>query len=126
MLSIALLLFSWRGMVEKDRWSNRMLKISFWGFNGGLLLMMVGTLFPVGLLQVWASFSKALWIARDASFFETPIVMTLTAFRVVPDLIVIILGVLPLLYFLFTTYRHLKPVGIKEGESVWDRLGVQL
>ncbi len=126
MLSIALLLFSWRGMVEKSQWSNRVLKISFWGFNGGLLLMMMGTLFPVGILQGWTSFSKALWLARDASFFERPIVMSLTGFRVVPDLIVIILGVLPLLYFLFATYRHLKPIGIKEGEAVWDRLGVQL
>jgi nitric oxide reductase subunit B len=126
MLSIALLLFSWRGMVEKGQWNNRILKVSFWGFNGGLLLMMVGTLFPVGVLQVWTSFSQALWVARDASFFERPVVMTLTAFRVVPDLIVIILGVLPLLYFLFATYRHLKPVGIQEGESVWARLGVEL
>lgn len=126
MLSIALLLFSWRGMVDKAHWDNRMLKISFWGFNGGLLLMIVASLFPVGVLQAWVSFSEALWSARDASFFERPIVMTLTAFRVVPDLIVIVLGVLPLLYFLFATYRHLKPVGIKEGESVWERLGVEL
>jgi len=44
----------------------------------------------------------------------------------IPDLTIIVLGVLPLAYFLFTTYRHLKATEIKEGESVWNRLGVEL
>jgi len=34
--------------------------------------------------------------------------------------------VLPLAYFLFRTYPHLKAEEIKEGESVWERLGVEL
>jgi len=41
-------------------------------------------------------------------------------------LIIIILGVLPLAYFLFTTYPHLKAVEIKEGESVWEKMGIEL
>jgi nitric oxide reductase subunit B len=44
----------------------------------------------------------------------------------IPDLIIIGLGVLPLAYFLLTTYPHLKAAEIKEGESVWDRLGIEL
>jgi nitric oxide reductase subunit B len=39
---------------------------------------------------------------------------------------IIILEVLPLAYFLFKTYPHLKAAEIKEGESVWDRLGIKL
>jgi nitric oxide reductase subunit B len=35
-------------------------------------------------------------------------------------------GVLPLLIFLFKTCPHLKAVEIKVGESVWQRLGVEL
>ena len=65
-------------------------------------------------------------MARDAAFFERGIVVFLGTIRIIPDLIIIVLGVLPLLYFLFTTYPHLKAVEIKPGESVWDRLGVQL
>jgi len=34
--------------------------------------------------------------------------------------------VLPLAYFLFKTYPRLKAVEIKDGESVWDRMGIQL
>jgi nitric oxide reductase subunit B len=45
---------------------------------------------------------------------------------VISHLIIIVLGVLPLAYFLFKTYPHLKAVQIKEGESVWERLGVEL
>lgn len=126
MLSIALLLFSWRGLVDKAHWKNGILKLSFFGLNGGLLLMSLGTLFPVGIMQAWVSFKDGLWVARSASFFERTAVMTLGNLRVIPDLIIICLGVLPLAYFLFTTYPRLKAVEIKEGESVWERLGIEL
>lgn len=43
-----------------------------------------------------------------------------------PYLIIIVLGILPLAYFLFITYPHLNVVEIKEGESVWERIGVEL
>ncbi len=65
-------------------------------------------------------------MARDASFFERAAVVTLGNLRVIPDLIIIVLGVLPLGYFLFTTYPRLKAAEIKEGESVWERLGIEL
>ena len=35
MLSVALLLFSWRGLVDKAYWKDGILKLSFWGLNGG-------------------------------------------------------------------------------------------
>jgi nitric oxide reductase subunit B len=46
--------------------------------------------------------------------------------RVIPDLMIILVGVLPLAYLLFKTYPYLKSHEIKEGESVWDRLGIKL
>ena len=126
MLSIGLLLFSWRGMVQKEYWNDRILKISFFGFNIGLLLLTLGTLFPVGILQAWTSYKEGLWVARDASFFERDFVRFIGMVRIIPDLCIIVLGVLPLAYFLFKTYRHLKAREIQEGESVWKRLGIQL
>jgi nitric oxide reductase subunit B len=126
MLSIALLLFSWRGLVERNHWNNRPLAISFWGLNGGLLIMILATLFPVGIAQVWTSYKEGLWMARDISFFERPIVAILGQLRIVPDTIIIVIGILPLVYFLFKTFPHLKAQEIKEEESVWDRLGIDL
>jgi len=126
MLSIGLLLFSWRGLVDKAHWDDKILKISFFGLNGGLLLMALATLFPVGVLQAWTSFKEGLWAARDAAFFEGGFVHFLGTIRIIPDLIIIVIGVIPLAYFLFKTYPHLKATEIKEGESVWERLGVEL
>jgi len=126
MLSIALLLFSWRGLVRRESWNDRLLGISFWGLNGGLLAMTLLTLFPVGITQAWTSFSEGLWVARDASFFERPIVAFLGQLRIIPDTVIIVLGVLPLVWFLFRTFPHLKAQEIREDESVWERLGVEL
>lgn len=125
MLSIALLLFSWRGMVEKAYWNDRLLKISFFGLNGGLLFMSLVTLLPIGILQAWISYRDGLCIARDASFFERTFVTFLGNIRFVPDTIIIVVGVLPLAYFLFKTYLHLKPVEIQEEESVWQKMGIK-
>ncbi len=124
MLSIALLLFSWRGLVERRYWSDRLLKISFFGLNGGLLLMVFVTLFPVGIVQAWTSFRQGIWAARSADFFERPFVEFLGNIRLIPDTVIIVLGVVPLTYFLFKTYRHIKAERIEEGESVWERLDV--
>jgi len=126
MLSIGLLLFSWRGLVERGHWNDKILKLSFWGLNGGLFLLTLGTLFPIGILQTWVSFKHGLWVARDASFFAKGFVQFIGTVRVIPDLMIIVLGVIPLAYFLFKTYPHLKASEIKEGESVWERLGVEL
>lgn len=126
MLSVALLLFSWRGLVEKEYWKDGLLKLSFWGLNGGLFIMAFFTLLPVGLIQTWTAFKNDYWVARSADFFEKGSVVFLGTFRAIPDTIIIVLGVLPLAYFLITTYPHLKSAEIKDGESVWERLGIEL
>ena len=123
MLSIALLLFSWRGLVKREAWDDRLLKVSFWGLNAGLLLMTLGTLFPVGIMQTWTAYKDGLWAARDASFFEGGFVQLIGTIRAVPDLTIILFGVIPLVVFLFKTYPKLKAQQIAEGESLWDRLG---
>ncbi|MDZ7413169.1 MAG: cbb3-type cytochrome c oxidase subunit I [candidate division KSB1 bacterium] len=126
MLSIALLLFSWRGLVSKAHWNDRLLRVSFWGLNGGLMLMSLATLLPVGVMQVWTSFKEGLHVARDASFFERGPVMVLGQVRVIPDLVIIVLGVIPLACFLVTTYTKLKAPALKGGDSVWKALGTEL
>jgi nitric oxide reductase subunit B len=126
MLSIALLLFSWRGLVDRKIWCDRPLAISFWGLNCGLFIMTVFTLLPIGVAQAWTSYKDGLWMARDASFFERPLVSYLGQLRIIPDTIIIVLGVIPLVYFLFRTFPHLKRQEIKDEESLWDRLGVKL
>lgn len=110
MLAIAVILFSWRGLAEQNAWNDRILQISFWGLNGGLFLMFLTGLLPLGLLQVWHAYDNGFWWGRSAAFYELPIVQTLGNLRIIPDTIIIVIGALPLLYFLITTYPRLRKV----------------
>jgi len=114
MLAIALILFSWRGLVENKYWNDRILKLSFWGLNGGLFLMFLTGLLPIGLVQVWQAYDKGFWWGRSAAFYESPLIQTLGNWRIVPDTIIIVLGALPLLYFLLSTFPRLRAVQSQE------------
>lgn len=94
--------------------------------NLPIVNLTLGTLFPVGIYQTWISYRDGLWLARDASFFFRDLVHFIGTVRVIPDLLIILLGVVPLLIFLVKTYPKLKAVEIKEEESVWERLGIEL
>jgi len=111
MLAIALILFSWRGLVENRHWNDRILKASFWGLNGGLALMFTTGLLPLGLMQVWHSYDKGFWYARSAEFYNLPAVQAVGNWRVVPDAIIILVGAFPLLWFLLSTFRRLRRPG---------------
>lgn len=110
MLAIALILFSWRGLVETKYWNDGILMVSFWGLNLGLVLMFLTGLLPIGILQVWHAYDQGFWWGRSAAFYEMPIVHVLGTWRIVPDTIVIVLGALPLLYFLVSTFPRLRKV----------------
>jgi nitric oxide reductase subunit B len=109
MLAIALILFSWRGLVENRHWDDSTLRLSFWGLNGGLFLMFLTGLLPIGLYQVWHSYDVGFWFARSAAFYDLPAIQALGNWRIVPDTILIALGAFPLLYFLIKTFPRLRP-----------------
>ena len=117
MLAIALILFSWRGLVENRYWNDAALKLSFWGLNGGLFLMFLTGLLPIGLYQVWYSYDVGFWYARSAAFYELPVIQALGTWRIVPDTIIIVLGAFPLLYFLIKTFPRLRQVGSLGGKK---------
>jgi nitric oxide reductase subunit B len=111
MLAIALLLFSWRGLVEGKHWSDKVLKFSFWGLNIGLAMMFLTSLLPIGVLQAMVAYKDGFHVARSAEFWQMPVVRALAHWRLVPDLVIIVLGALPLLWFILTTFPRLRKVG---------------
>ena len=119
MLSISLMLFTWRSLIKNHAWSNKLLMVSFWCMNGGLLLMTLGTLLPVGILQTLKAYTDGTWLARSADFYSNPTVLLLGTWRMVPDTIIII-GALSLLVFLFKTYPSLKQVGYEPEEPLFE------
>lgn len=119
MLAISLSLFVWRGLVQSDKWNDKLLRISFWGLNGGLAAMFLLTLLPVGVLQVVQAYSVGLWAAKSHTFFETPTVQLLGQLRIVPDSIIILLGAVPLGLFMVMSLRHFRKAEVKDGEAIF-------
>ncbi len=116
LLAIGLLLFSMRGIVTKEGWDERLLKFAFWGTNVGLLVMFVGTLLPVGILQVLDNIQNGFWHARSDAFWNQPLIQVLGQFRILPDFM-IIAGSTGLLLFMLKAITKLKPAEVKAGEQ---------
>ncbi|MEF2148595.1 nitric-oxide reductase large subunit [Aquilutibacter rugosus] len=87
MLAIGLMLFCMRGLHGHQKWSNSILRASFWSFNIGLMLMALLTLLPMGVLQLNAALEKGYWYARSAEFTNTAIFDVLVWMRMPGDLI---------------------------------------
>jgi nitric oxide reductase subunit B len=118
MLAIALVLFVWRGLVDPAHWRDRWLKVAFWGLNGGLFLMFIMALLPVGIMQFVASYTDGMWLAKSAEFFNRPIIQLLGNLRAIPDTILIVFGAFPLAWFSLDAYLHMKQVSVRCGEEI--------
>jgi nitric oxide reductase subunit B len=70
MLAVGLALFCVRYMAPPERWSDRAAKISFWSLNIGLAWMVFATLFPLGLLQLYASVNQSYFDARTTEVLD--------------------------------------------------------
>ena len=108
MLGIGLMLFCLKGLATHQSWNTKVLGFSFWAINLGLVLMVVLSLLPMGLLQTWASVEHGMWFARSAEFMQTPTMQTLRWLRVAGDTL-FATGILALGWFV---------VGLKTGWSL--------
>jgi nitric oxide reductase subunit B len=98
MLGIGLMLACLRALMPGIEWKDGMLRFSFWALNGGLFLMCVLSLLPVGLMQTWASVEHGYWYARSQEFLGTPTLQTLRWLRIPGDT-VFALGAVALVIF---------------------------
>ena len=98
MLGIGLMLFVLRSMYRKQKWNDKLIKFTFWTLNIGLLLMVVLSLLPVGLMQTFASVNEGMWYARSAEFMQQPVVNVFKWLRIVGDTI---FGIGTITLFLF-------------------------
>ncbi len=108
MLGIGLMLFVLRDLNTDVVWKTKSLKIAFWGMNIGLILMVLLSMLPIGLLQTLASVKEGLWYARSAEFMQQDHMVILKWLRSIGDTVFAI-GTVALVWFVF---------GLKGGWSI--------
>jgi len=120
MLAIALALFVWRGLVRPEHWREGLLKVAFWGLNGGLAAMFAVTLLPIGIIQFTTAYKHGLWLAKSAHFYNEPAVQFLGNIRIIPDSVLILLGAVPLAVFTGIAFFHMKQCSEGVCKTVFD------
>ena len=97
-LGLGLLLFCLRAMKPELIWKERPIWFAFWAINIGLMLEIVLSLLPVGLMQTYRSVAVGYWSARSSEFLQTDLMQTLRWLRMIGDTI-FALGAISFVYF---------------------------
>ncbi len=106
MLALSLLVLAIRQVLADGEWkrTEKFIRLSFWGLNIGLALMVICNLFPGGVLQLLDVLKNGYWHARSPEFLNWRVMNLIEWIRMPADLIFIILGVIPLLFAVGRTY----------------------
>lgn len=109
MLGVGLMAYVAREITAEALWPRveKCLKVSFWGLNIGLAMMVVLSLLPNGLLQLWDVIENGYWHARSVAYTGSPVPKLLEWMRTPGDLVFIFAGALPLSWGLWLAYRDL-------------------
>ncbi len=109
MEAMALTVMAFRQVLSDDQWARpeKYVRVSFWGLNAGLALMVVGNLFPGGVLQFYDVLVNGYWHARSLAYTGQPFVRLVEWLRMPGDLVFIFLGVVPMVIAALLTYRSL-------------------
>jgi nitric oxide reductase subunit B len=107
-LSIAGILFALRFLVAPEIWNPRLVKLSFWSINLGLVLMVILDLFPAGIHQLFTVMDQGYWFARSQEFLQSAPFQTMTWLRIVGGSVFLLGGVLPLTWIVLKSANHLK------------------
>lgn len=114
MLSLGLVLLIMQTMFKEREWNPVSMKLAFWGLNIGLVLMILMSLLPIGLIQFAASLEHGLWYARGSEVMQTELIQYLRWLRGVGD-VVFALGGLSLAVAILQKAGIIKT---KEAEEV--------
>ncbi|MGE3609292.1 MAG: nitric-oxide reductase large subunit [Bacteriovoracaceae bacterium] len=123
LLSLGLILIIVQTGFKEREWNSRCMSIAFWGLNGGLIMMILLSLLPIGLIQVSASIQHGLWYARGSELMQTDIIQYLRWIRGLGD-IVFAIGALSFAAAILDrtgVYKlRLDPLEIKEPAEVFN------
>jgi len=106
MFGVSFTVFAMRQVLTDLEWSlvEKYVRVSFWGLNIGLALMVVLNLFPGGVLQFLDVLRNGYWHARGPEYLNQSTTTLLEWLRLPADAIFILFGVVPLLIAIVRTY----------------------
>jgi nitric oxide reductase subunit B len=110
MLAMALLVLCLRHVLSDAQWvvPEKWVKVSFWGMNVGLALMIITNLFPVGVLQIWDVLTNGYWHARGLEFMAQDRIRMLEWASLPSHVVLIALGVVPMVIAAGLTYLKIR------------------
>lgn len=97
MLGMSMIAIALRQVSTDEEWvrPEKFIRVSFWGLNIGLALMVIANLFPGGVLQVRDVLHNGYWHARSLYYLNQEFVKMIEWARLPGDAIFIGLGVVP-------------------------------
>ena len=120
MLAFALMVSAFRQVLDDQQWQRveKLVRVSFWGLNIGLALMVVLSLLPGGIGQLWDVLTNGYWHARSAEFMNQPLVRRLEWLRLPGDAVFIALGAAPMALAAVMTYRFTQANRGRRHEAI--------
>jgi nitric oxide reductase subunit B len=109
MLGVALMVFILRETSDEATWAplRKYVRCGFLGLNIGLAMMIVLSLFPGGVLQLYDVVEHGYWHARSLAYSSGVLPRLIEWLRLPGDLVFIVLGALPILIAMGVGYRSL-------------------
>jgi len=106
MEAVALMVLAFRQVSTDTLWActEKYIRVSFWGLNTGLALMIAGNLFPGGILQFYDVLTHGYWHARGLDYLNQEFVKLIEWARLPGDTVFILFGVIPLVIAAALTY----------------------
>ena len=117
-IALAGVLFCLQHLVRPEAWNPRIIKISFWTLNIGIVLMMFLSLFPAGLYQLKTVLETGFWSARTQVFVTGDTFQSFIHYRSVGALVFVV-GVVSMVWFVLSRGSKLKKETQPTGGD-WD------
>jgi nitric oxide reductase subunit B len=122
-MAIAGMMFCVQHTIKPEQWNDKLVSIAFWSLNGGIVLMMFLSLFPIGMIHMYICVGTGLYAARTQEFQASQIYQTLSKGRAIGGHAFLWGGLFPLVYFVCSRYFHLKSTtkdhDAKKYKSFW-------
>lgn len=120
MLAIALMVFTMRHVTTEEQWRSleKYVRFSFWGLNIGLMMMVVMSLFPGGVLQLVDVLENGYWHARSLNYLDKDLSRLIEWMRTPGDLVFIFCGVVPILIAITRCYLIIRRDNQDESDKI--------